>query len=627
MARNQLFATKSLDVLLAEMAGEHRLKRVLGPVTLTALGIGAVIGAGIFVATGKAANDTAGPALMLSYGVAGITCIFAALCYAEFASMAPVAGSAYTYAYTTLGELFAWIIGWDLILEYAVGAATVANGWSGYFQSVLLKGGLVLPVAMSGAPHKYDKGHILPNVVGDYAQAKVDPKVLANQDPKQAEEQGSKPFSVAQKVVDSKEKTATWADGSEKPAKGIYWTFSIKEEGKQDDKTVLVGEVGDAAVESRIENVQRAYINLPAVLVVAVVTIILVKGISESAGFNALMVAIKVAAVVFVIAVGAFFVKTANWSGNFAPYGWTGISFFGIPVAGRTNDGGDPVGVLAGAAIIFFAYIGFDSVSTHAEEAKRPQRDVPIGIIASLLICTVLYIAVVAVLTGMVPYTEISKDAGVSDAFKRVGLGWAELIIAVAGVAGITSVLLVMMLSAPRVFLAMARDGLVPRSVFASVHPTFRTPWISTILIGIFVASMTAFLPIDALLHLTNIGTLFAFVVVCAAVLIMRRTNPDATRPFRCPFVPAVPILGIGACLVLMLSLPAANWYRLFAWLALGLCIYFLYGRHHSILGKELRGEISVHGISPAGMLDGGVGKNAGNGETNIQAARDKEGL
>jgi basic amino acid/polyamine antiporter, APA family len=245
-------------------------------------------------------------------------------------------------------------------------------------------------------------------------------------------------------------------------------------------------------------------------------------------------------------------------------------------------------------------------VSTHAEEAKNPKRDVPIGIIASLVICTVLYIGVVAVLTGMVPYQNLNKDAGVAEAFNARGLGWAEFIISVAGVAGITSVLLVMMLSAPRVFLAMARDGLVPRSIFANIHPTFRTPWISTILIGVFVSLMTAFLPIDALLHLTNIGTLFAFVIVCTAVLIMRRTNPDAERPFRCPFSPVVPILGIGFCLLLMLSLPAANWWRLFAWLAIGLVLYFGYGRQHSLLGKELRGEISTHGISPAGMpLDG----------------------
>jgi APA family basic amino acid/polyamine antiporter len=591
MGQNQLFAKKSLKVLLDEMAGEHRLKRVLGPVTLTALGIGAVIGAGIFVATGAAAKDVAGPALMVSYLVAGVTCIFAALCYAEFASMAPVAGSAYTYAYTTMGELFAWIIGWDLVLEYAVGAATVANGWSGYFQSVLLKLGIVVPFVVSGAPHKYDQGHILPNLVADYpkSELKVNP-FKEDKTPK-----------VTQKVMDEKE--AQWANDTIKPAVGVYWVLTEKVKEKDQEKTVVVGEVGNAAVEERLTNQERAVLNLPAILVVLVVTAILVKGISESAGFNALMVAIKVAAVLFVIAVGAFYINPKNWTNDFAPNGWTGVSFFGIPVLGMTNKGGEPVGVLAGAAIIFFAYIGFDSVSTHAEEARNPQRDVPIGIICSLLICTVLYIGVVAVLTGMVPYMNLSKDAGVSDAFKSVGLGWAEFLIAIAGVAGITSVLLVMMLSAPRVFLAMARDGLVPRSIFASVHPTFRTPWISTILIGVFVASMTAFLPIDALLHLTNIGTLFAFVIVCGAVLIMRRTNPEAERPFRCPFVPVVPILGIAACLLLMLSLPAANWWRLFFWMGLGLILYFVYGRRHSLLGMELRGEIVHHGVSPAGML------------------------
>src|SRR4029077_6000600 len=287
-----------------------------------------------------------------------------------------------------------------------------------------------------------------------------------------------------------------------------------------------------------------------------------VKGISESARFNAIMVAIKVAAVLFVIGVGAFFVNPDNWE-PFAPYGWTGLSFFGIPVHGQATEGGKPVGMLAGAAIIFFAYIGFDSVSTHAEEAKNPPGDVPIGIIASLLICTVLYIAVVAVLTGMVRYDSLSVDAGVSDAFKQAGLPWAEFIIAAAGVAGITSVLLVLMLSAPRVFLAMARDGMVPPGFFGDVHPKFRTPWKSTILIGAFVAVMTGFLPIDALLHMTNIGTLFAFLIVCAAVLIMRRTNPDAERPFRAPLYPFVPILGILTCLMLMFSLPVENWYRL----------------------------------------------------------------
>ena len=491
---SQLFATKPLSLLLDEMKGEQRLRRVLGPVQLSALGVGAIIGAGIFVATGSAAHNVAGPALMLSYVVAGMTCIFAALCYAEFASMVPVAGSAYTYAYATLGELFAWVMGWDLVLEYSVGAATVANGWSGYFQSVLAKFGVHLPAALSGPPIIYD------TATGHFIQT-------------------------------------------------------------------------------------AGMVNLPAVLVVAVVTVVLVKGIQESASFNSAMVVLKLAAVLFVILVGAFYVNPDNWH-PFAPFGMSGVSFFGKPLMGQTDAGGQPVGMLAGAAIIFFAYIGFDSVSTHAEEAKNPKRDVPIGIIASLLICTVLYIAVVAVLTGMVSYTKISVDAGVSDAFKQVGLPWAEFIIAAAGVAGITSVLLVLMLSGPRVLLAMARDGMVPRDFFGDVHPKFRTPHRSTILIGAFVALLTGFLPIDALLHLTNIGTLFAFLVVCVAVLIMRRTNPDAERPFRVPFFPFVPILGILLCLLLMLSLPVENWYRLFGWLALGLVIYFCYGYRHSQLRR-----------------------------------------
>jgi basic amino acid/polyamine antiporter, APA family len=493
--KNQLFATKSLAQLLAEMAGENRLRRVLGPVQLTSLGVGAIIGAGIFVATGAAARNIAGPALMLSYVVAGMTCIFAALCYAEFASMVPVAGSAYTYAYATLGELFAWIIGWDLILEYAVGAATVANGWSGYFQSVLAKFDLHFPVPLAGPPIVYDTS------AGHFVQT-------------------------------------------------------------------------------------AGVVNLPAILIVAVVTAVLVKGIAESASFNAAMVFLKVTVVLFVILTGAFYVNPANWT-PFAPYGMTGVSFFGHTLFGQVDAGGQPVGMLAGAAIIFFAYIGFDSVSTHAEEAKNPSRDVPIGIIASLLICTVLYIAVVAVLTGMVKYDRLSINAGVSDAFKQAGLPWSEFIIAAAGVAGITSVLLVLMLSAPRVLLAMARDGMVPPSFFADVHPRFRTPWKSTILIGAFVATMTGFLPIDALLLMTNIGTLFAFMIVCAAVFIMRRTNPDAKRPFRVPLYPIVPILGVLSCLMLMFSLPVENWYRLIVWMVIGFVIYFSYGHRHSELRKR----------------------------------------
>ncbi len=522
---NQLFARKPLKLLLEEMVGEHRLRRVLGPLQLTSLGVGAIIGAGIFVATGKAAHNVAGPATMISYVVAGMTCVFAALCYAEFASMVPVAGSAYTYAYATLGEMFAWIIGWDLVLEYAVGSATVANGWSSYFQTLLPAGWL--PGALSKAPIVFDE-----------------------------------------------------TTGSFIRTNGI--------------------------------------VNLPAVLIVMLVTWVLVLGIQESARFNATMVGIKVAAVLFVIGVGSFYVNPDNWK-NFAPFGWGGLTIFGHTVWGRTDAGGNPVGMLAGAAIILFGCIGFDSVSTHAEEAKQPKRDVPIGIVSSLLVCTVLYIAVVAVLTGMVRYDQIDVGSGVSTAFTTVGLGWAQMIIAMAGVAGITSVLLVMMLSAPRVCLAMARDGMVPPSFFGAVHPKFRTPWKTTILIGSAVAVGTGLLPIDFLLQMTNIGTLFAFAIVCASVLIMRRTNPQAERPFRCPMVPLLPVLGILFCLTLMFSLPVANWWRLIVWLLIGLVIYFAYSRHHSVMSRNLAHEITKHGVSPGGSLvshtgvppdDSGVGRD-----------------
>ncbi len=512
MLKRQLFATKSLKVLLDEMAGEHRLNRVLGPVALTSLGIGAIIGTGIFVLVGKAASQQAGPALMLSFVVSGIACVFAALCYAEFASMAPVAGSAYTYAYATMGELFAWIIGWDLVLEYAIGAATVAHGWSHYFQDFLklvTNGAVVWPEAWGNSPLKF-----------------------------------------------------------------VPATGEMLRSG--------------------------AIVDLPALIITFLVTVVLVIGIRESARFNATMVVLKVAIVLFVIGVGVFFINPANWTNNFAPFGYGGIS---LPFI---SSGGQPVGMLAGGATIFFAYIGFDSISTHSEEAKNPKRDVPIGIIVSLLVCTVLYILVSAVLTGMVPYDQINIDAPVSSAFMQRDINFAALLISLGAVAGITSVLLVMMLSQPRVLLAMARDGLLPQSFFGAVHPRFRTPWKSTILTGIFVAAASALLPLDILADMVNIGTLLAFVMVCAAVLIMRKTNPDAERPFRAPWVPFVPIAGILTCLMLMLSLGAPNWTRLAIWLGIGMAIYFFYGRHHSHLGQELRREISTHGVSPAGMpLDG----------------------
>ena len=513
---SQLFRTKPLSLLLEEAAGENRLRRVLGPVQLSALGVGAIIGTGIFVLTGVAASQRTGPALMLSFVVAGLACIFAALCYAEFASMAPVAGSAYTYAYATLGEMFAWIIGWDLVLEYAVGSSTVAHGWSHYFQDFIGIFGIKLPYALTNSPFDY-------NIQTGEFYRRCNP-------------------------------------------------------------------AGECTL-----------FDLPALIITAIVTFILVKGIKESASFNAGMVMIKVAVVLFVIVVGAFYINPDNWT-PFAPYGYTGISFFGKPIAGQTTAGGTPIGMLAGAAIIFFAYIGFDSVSTHAEEAKRPNRDVPIGIISSLIICTVLYIAVSAILTGMVRYDRINVDAPVSAAFEQVGLPWAQGLISLGALTGITSVLLVMMLSQPRVMLAMARDGLVPPSFFGAIHERFRTPWKSTILTGIFVGIMAALLPLSILADLVNIGTLLAFVIVCAAVLIMRRTNPDAERPFRAPLYPFTPIAGIAICLLLMFSLPAENWLRLAVWLGVGLLIYFFYGRRHSVMGRHLTHEIATHGVSPAGQ-------------------------
>ena len=509
MARSQLFARKPMSMLYEEMKGENRLRRVLGPVQLSALGVGAVIGTGIFVLTGVAAHDKTGPALMLSFVVAGLACIFAAMCYAEFASMAPVAGSAYTYAYATLGELFAWIIGWDLILEYAVASMTVAHGWSKNFQDIIAIVGVHVPKAFANSPFDYD------------------------------------------------------------PSVG---------------RLVSTGSLMD----------------LPAILIAVAVTIVLVIGIRESAGANTFIVGVKLSIVLFVIVVGAFYVNPANWH-PFAPYGYAGLSFFGHTLFGQTGKGGEPLGMLSGAAVIFFAYIGFDSVSTHAEEARNPQKDVPIGIIVSLVLCTFLYIAVSAVLTGMVPYDKINIETPVSDAFRQAGLPWARYLISAGAVAGITSVLLVMMLSQPRVWLAMARDGMVPTSFFGAVHPRFRTPWKATILTGVFVAAGGGLLPLRILADLTNIGTLFAFVVVCAAVLIMRQLHPEADRPFRAPLSPFVPIAGILGCLMLMFSLPAENWYRLLIWLVLGMLIYFGYSRHHSVMRQYTADEAHAMGKGPLG--------------------------
>ncbi|MEO6025259.1 MAG: amino acid permease [Candidatus Binatia bacterium] len=477
---SRLFATKSVEVLQAELASADRLHRVLGPVALTSLGIGAIIGAGIFVMTGLAARDYAGPSLMLSFVLAGTGCALAALCYAEFASMIPVAGSAYTYAYATLGEIFAWIIGWDLVLEYAIASCAVAHGWSHYFQAFLALFDLYIPPSLSIDP------------------LSATPEVMAN----------------------------AWHVGS------IPIVF-----------------------------------DLPAAAIALLLTVVLVIGIRESAGLNSAIVALKLGVVLFVIAVGAAHINPANWHPFF--HHELGIG-----------------GTFSGAAYVFFAYIGFDSISTHAEEARNPERDVPVAILVSLALCTVLYIAVAAVLTGMVKYTAIDIDAPIAHAFASAGLPVATFIVAFGAVAGITSVLLVMMLSQARILLAMARDGLLPPALFAAVHPRLRTPHRSTILVGVIVAVVAALLPLKVLAELVNIGTLFAFVVVCAAVLIMRYTRPDVPRPFRTPLVPAVPILGMLANLTLMIALGWHNWARLFVWLALGLVVYGAYGYRHSRLSR-----------------------------------------
>ncbi len=499
--RSALLAKKPVSLLLKEAGSAHGLRPVLGPLQLTGLGVGAIIGAGIFVIIGVVAKDKAGAATMLSFVVAGSACTFAALCYAEFASMVPVAGSAYTYAYATLGELFAWIIGWDLLLEYGIGAASVAHGWSHYFVDFLGLLGFNLSAVFTNSPFDFD------------------------------------------------------------PATGAF---------------VATG----------------AVIDMPALLIAALLTAILVAGIRQSASFNFVMVVIKLAVVLLILAIGVFYIDARNWR-PFAPYGFGGVSLFGKTLLGQHGPGGEPLGMLAGAAIVFYAYIGFDSVSTHAEEARRPSRDVPIGIIASLTLCTVLYIAVATVLTGMVPYQQIDIDAPIAKAFSRVGLPWAHALISLGALTGITSVLMVLMLSQPRIMLAMARDGLLPVGFFGSVHPHFRTPWKATILTGTLVGFTGALLPLRMLAELVNIGTLLAFVIVCAAVLIMRRIDPDLPRPFRCPLVPLVPLLGIAFCLLLMLSLPVENWLRLIVWLLIGFAVYFSYGRKHSVLAHlQAEGKI-----------------------------------
>ena len=528
---NPLFAKKSLDQLISEakQSGEHSLKKTLGPFQLTALGVGAVIGAGIFVFSGLGAHY-AGPGLMLSFALSGLGCAFAALCYAEFAAMIPLAGSAYTYAYATLGELFAWIIGWDLTLEYAMGASTVSSGWSNHFIELLNIFHLKMPLWLA-----YDHWTAL---------------------------------GEAQKVV--ARQMAMLADSSLVPGTQAFLDKVDAILGAHSPE--LLQRAHDLVNAPRIFGMEIGF-NLPAFFIALVITAILAIGIKESARFNTAIVVIKVSVVLFVIALGSRYVNTVNWGSDwqsFAPMGFGGIG--------------------AGAAYIFFAYIGFDAVSTTAQEARNPQRDLPVGIIVSLLVCTALYIAVAGVLTGMVHWQDVNIEAPVARAFLDRGLLTASHIITLGALAGLTSVMLVMLLGQTRVLYSMANDGLLPRKFFADIHPKFRTPYKNTILVGVLAAIVGSVTPIEDIGKMVNIGTLLAFVIVCIAVMVLRNTNPTQPRPFRTPLVPVVPILGIGFNGYMMYKLGWVNWARLVIWLIIGLIVYFTYSRHHSrVRNPQLR--------------------------------------
>jgi APA family basic amino acid/polyamine antiporter len=518
-----LFATKTLPSLMAEAgeSGQHSLKRTLGPFQLTALGVGAVIGAGIFVMSGLGAS-MAGPGLMLSFVLSGTGCAFAALCYAEFAAMIPLAGSAYTYAYATLGELFAWIIGWDLTLEYAMGASTVSSGWSNHFIELLEIFHLKMPLWLA-----YDH----------WTGLRIAENVIARQ-------------------------MAQASDASLVPGSQAFLTKVADIMGAQSPD--LLQRAHELLNAPHLFGYEIG-VNVPAFLIALVITAILAVGIKESARFNSTIVVIKVSVVLFVIGLGFRYVNFSNWGhgwSTFAPTGFAGIG--------------------AAAAYIFFAYIGFDAVSTTAQEAKNPQRDLPIGIILSLLICTALYILVAGVLTGMVPWRDVNIEAPIARAFLDRGLPVASHIITLGALAGLTSVMLVMLLGQTRVLYSMAKDGLLPAKFFAAVHPKWRTPWKNTILVGLLAAIVGSVTPIDDIGKMVNIGTLLAFIIVCIAVMVLRKTNPAQARPFRTPWVPLVPILGILFNGFMMYKLGWVNWARLIIWLVIGLVVYFTYSVKHS---------------------------------------------
>jgi APA family basic amino acid/polyamine antiporter len=480
MADTSYMARKSVADIVgsADTEGGHSLSKTLGATSITAMGIGAIIGAGIFVLTGTAAAQFAGPGIVLSFILGGIACAFVGLCYSELAAMLPVCGSSYTYTYATLGEIFAWIIGWDLILEYAMGAATVAVGWSGYIVSLLHNAGINIPPTLSTAPGTIIK----------------------------------------------------LADGT--TATGI--------------------------------------VNLPAIVIIAILTTMLVLGTKESARLNNIMVAVKLIVVVAFIALGMFFIKPANWH-PFIPANTGEFGNFGMS------------GILRGSAVVFFAFIGFDAVSTAAQEARKPQTDMPIGILGSLIICTVLYILVAGVLTGLVPYADLNVPDPIAKGVDAIGLTWFSVLIKIGALTGLTTVILVLLYGQSRIFFTMSQDGLLP-PLFARVHPRLQTPHLSQIMIGTIVAIVAALTPISVLGEMVSIGTLFAFILVCGAVIYLRRSDSGASRPFRAPGVPIVPVLGILFCLLLMVGLPLVTWMRLVVWLVIGLIIYFSYGRNHSKL-------------------------------------------
>ncbi|HEX4310362.1 MAG TPA: amino acid permease [Acidobacteriaceae bacterium] len=499
----KLFAIKPLSLLTKEAGeeGEHTLRRSLGPVNLITLGIGAIIGAGIFVLTGQAAAIHAGPAVALSFIVAGLTCAFAGLCYAEFASIIPIAGSAYTYGYATLGELVAWIIGWCLVLEYAFGAATVASGWSGYFLSLMTQLGFTASPGWAPFTTTYGNNIYLYN-------------------------------------------------GSWMPAMSLPAGVTI----------------------AGLPHVVGIF-NVIAFVAILAVTVVLVIGIKESANLNSAIVFVKLGVVGIFLVVGINFLfhhpalAHANWHPFIPPN--TGPRAFGID------------GIVAGASSVFFAYIGFDAVSTAAQEAKNPQRDMPIGILGSLVICTILYIAVSLTLTGLVPYRALNVAQPVALGIDATGVTWGSLLVKIGAVFGLGTVMLVMLLGQSRVFFSMSRDGLLPKWASA-IHPKFRTPWISNIIVGTIVAFLPALLPIDRLSELVNMGTLLAFAIVSAGVWVLRVRHPEMERPFKTPFVPVVPILGIVSALYLILRLPVITWEVVVLWLLIGLVIYFTYSVKHS---------------------------------------------